>query len=265
MKIEILQDRIMERGMVFAFLLVTPALVMLFFGKSQPDFPAVGPVVCGVTAVAGFCVLRVEWRKLRKLREEFRNHRLGFDGERYVAEKLTELIPLGYRVYHDFVFDMKPGGDATNFNIDHVMVGPAGVFAIETKTFRQPNKDLAGVDKPHEVVVEGDWLILPGGWKTKRPTEQARRNAEDLSSWLTGSSKRRIEVVPIVAMPGWFVREERAGDVKVISARALPKIIPYLGGKENLRLDEIRSINDRVEAHCRSVEGGMGVVSERGQ
>jgi len=31
----------------------------------------------------------------------------------------------GYHVYHDF--------PAERFNIDHVVVGPAGAFAIETK------------------------------------------------------------------------------------------------------------------------------------
>ncbi len=49
----------------------------------------------------------------------------GETGERFVAEQLEELRSAGYRCFHDIQRD--------SYNIDHVLVGPAGVFAIETK------------------------------------------------------------------------------------------------------------------------------------
>src|SRR5581483_2024516 len=49
----------------------------------------------------------------------------GERGELHVADVLDELRSEGYRPIHDIVGD--------GFNVDHVLVGPGGVFAIETK------------------------------------------------------------------------------------------------------------------------------------
>ncbi|GJM24502.1 MAG: hypothetical protein DHS20C16_09170 [Phycisphaerae bacterium] len=43
----------------------------------------------------------------------------------------------GYRVYHDIQCD--------GFNIDHVLIGPGGVFVIETKTASKPTKGNATI------------------------------------------------------------------------------------------------------------------------
>jgi nuclease-like protein len=51
--------------------------------------------------------------------------RRGIEGEQRVAELLAELEPNGYRAIHDL--------DIGRGNADHVLVGPAGVFVIETK------------------------------------------------------------------------------------------------------------------------------------
>jgi hypothetical protein len=51
--------------------------------------------------------------------------RRGIEGEERVAELLAELEPNGYRAIHDL--------DIGRGNADHVLVGPAGVFVIETK------------------------------------------------------------------------------------------------------------------------------------
>lgn len=253
LRIEEIHSDLMECGMVLAMVVAVTGILLFAFQTKE--------MVLNLGIWAGFvmvgCLVGVfQWKKLRKLRADLRNHRLGFDGERYVAEKLGELVPQGYRIFHDFLFDMKPGGEATNFNIDHIVIGPSGVFAVETKTYRQPNAELAGGDKSHEVTIRGDWMIMPGDRKTRKPTDQARRNAVDLSKWLSGSAPESVRVIPVVAMPGWFVKEEAAGDVKVMNASALPKILPYLGRGTIVADDEIRRISDRIEAHSRNVEGG---------
>lgn len=49
----------------------------------------------------------------------------GIEGEERVAELLAELEPEGFRAVHDL--------DIGRGNADHVLVGPTGVFVIETK------------------------------------------------------------------------------------------------------------------------------------
>ena len=53
-----------------------------------------------------------------------RRLKLGLLGERAVGEQLSSLAGVGYHVFHDVPGD----GD---WNVDHVVVGLAGVFAIE--------------------------------------------------------------------------------------------------------------------------------------
>ena len=50
---------------------------------------------------------------------------LGASGESQVRRALGELEPLGYRMIHDI--------DTGRGNVDHVVVGPTGIFAVETK------------------------------------------------------------------------------------------------------------------------------------
>ena len=54
---------------------------------------------------------------------------LGIRGERHVGQLLDGLRSQGYRVFHDIV--------ENGYNIDHVLIGPEGVFAIENKDHEQ--------------------------------------------------------------------------------------------------------------------------------
>lgn len=81
------------------------------------------------TIVALIPVLHACW-KVIVYKAEKKDLILGRDEERTVGQLLEELRESGYRVFHDI-----PGPD---FNVDHVVVGPAGIFTIETKTRSKP-------------------------------------------------------------------------------------------------------------------------------
>jgi hypothetical protein len=52
---------------------------------------------------------------------------LALTGERAVGQFLEEkLRPLGYHILNDL-----PGD---GFNLDHVIIGPTGIYCVETKT-----------------------------------------------------------------------------------------------------------------------------------
>ena len=67
--------------------------------------------------------------KLHALMRRYRTLKLGYEAEAAAAEELNRLMRHGYWVFHDV-----PGDKA--FNIDHVVVGPNGVFGVETKGAR---------------------------------------------------------------------------------------------------------------------------------
>lgn len=64
-----------------------------------------------------------------KLRES-RAWRRGYEGERVIGELLKDGLSEKYHVFNDVRF---PGRTA---NIDHIVVGPSGVFVLNTKNWR---------------------------------------------------------------------------------------------------------------------------------
>jgi hypothetical protein len=70
----------------------------------------------------------ISWCREPEIRRWVRNHRQGLEGERIVGNILDTRLGSEFRVLHDV--------DKTWGNVDHVVVGPTGVFAIETKAWR---------------------------------------------------------------------------------------------------------------------------------
>src|SRR5690348_16911647 len=59
-------------------------------------------------------------------KRDFENYARGAEGEEAVGELLEGLREQGWRVIHDVSFGRG--------NIDHIIVGPGGIFTIETKS-----------------------------------------------------------------------------------------------------------------------------------
>ena len=247
LKVDQIREEMMEAAMVLSLLLVAPGVLVLVFDVTQ--LSKLG--VCVVVALISYAVAFRYWRRLRKLRKDVRKYRRGFEGQRYVGSELNKLMLRGYRVFHDFVVDWRPGGEESNYNIDHIAVGPEGVFAIETKAIRKPNQG-DGRDG-HIAEYDGERLHLPG-WSGRKPIDQAAGNAATLSKWLTGTSEKPVEVSPILVIPGWFVERKGKGVVQVFSGKELVRSLPSVGSAVGLSAEQIQVIGDRIEAHCRNVD-----------
>ncbi len=151
----------------------------------------------------------IEGRKILRLVRELWDHRLGFTGERVVGEELNQLLAAGFRVFHDVPFENK----GKKFNIDHVLVGPHGVFAVETKTRRKPS-DVKGLAKA-KVFSDGERLQFPKYTETDS-IAQARRNAATLGSWLSQAIGEPVKANAILTIPGWSVERTKPCDVNVL-------------------------------------------------
>jgi hypothetical protein len=69
----------------------------------------------------------VGWRLRFRPSEQVQAWRRGAAGERRTARLLDRLVRDGYVVFHDLAI---PGSPA---NVDHLVVGPSGVFAVDSK------------------------------------------------------------------------------------------------------------------------------------
>jgi hypothetical protein len=72
----------------------------------------------------------VGWRLRFRGSQDARNWRRGARGERRTARQLDRLAQEGWVVFHDLAV---PGSRA---NVDHLAIGPAGVFLVDSKNWR---------------------------------------------------------------------------------------------------------------------------------
>lgn len=226
-------------GLMMA-VLFGPALVGAMYGSmfmipGQPfSWLRTGFYLAVVVSLIAFSTHRMV-----KLHAKAMNLRMGWDAEMATGQELDQLMRRGAVVFHDF-----PAGD---FNIDHVLICPAGVYAVETKSRMKPgrgNKDGA------KVTYDGKVLLFPD-WADTQIVEQARRQAKWLASELSKAVGESVQVTPVVALPGWFIDATGRSDVRVLN----PKNFRYLleGRGAPLSSVLVDRISYQVEQKCRDV------------
>lgn len=183
---------ILDRADEAVMPVLASAVVFLMISISQALGLAM-PIWLGV-AMAVIAGLWIVYRVL-KMRREVRTWRLGENGELYVGQTLEkDMRPLGYDVFHDVV--IKKAG--RTFNIDHVLIGPNGVYIVETKTWRKPEKGRAEV-----AYRNGCFYKMNEKFNDSVIREMAglAKEANRLFLNLTG---RSYYVKPILVVAGWY-------------------------------------------------------------
>ena len=217
-------------------------------------------LVAAVLSVGVFAALIVIMAKrMISFMEMWRNAALGLFGERIVAEHLDPLRATGHRVFHDVPAGDPPAGSTTPpFNLDHVVVGPAGVFAIETKTRRKGRARVGFM--AHEIIYDGRALAYPWG-EDQHGLELARRQTAWLADFLARQLGRPVPVHALLVFPGWMIIRKGRGAVNVLNPRELPAAIdrpapgPHTGVPvPALDPATIDLIARQLEARCRDVE-----------
>jgi hypothetical protein len=207
--------------------------------------PNVRPWALGGLMLVLVAVLYFSARWLMKILSRRRDHYLGYFGERVMAETLETLRAKGLRVFHNV-----PASEATPpFDIDHVVVGSHGIYAIETK-MRRKQKGRPGFEE-HKIIFNGQQLIYPWG-EDFHGLNQARDHAKWLETWAFQVLGRGATVTPILAFPGWWVEEHAINSVRVANPKQVPAII--LNHAPMLTEEQVEILSRQLEARCRDVE-----------
>ena len=196
--------------------------------RKAPPQPAFWLCVAIVfTGAAAIAYLRL----IPKARRLVRGER----GELKVAEVLDELRSSGYRPFHDLTRD--------GFNIDHVVVGPAGIFAIETK-FRSGYGEIE--------FRNGEGLFV-GGFPDERDClKQARSNAAEVNRLIKEKCSIDEWVWPIVVFVGdWRVKNDwQTTDARVFTTN---KLVSHIVNQQpRLKQSEIKLICSHLERSVKS-------------
>ncbi len=195
-------DKFLEYAVLAALAFVVAAMEWIRAIFKSPPQPVVFTILAGM--VWAFVLV-----KAMKTRRRLQVLKLGRDGEKYIGQKLELLRDRGYRVLHDIV--------GNGFNIDHVLIGPTGIFTIETKTISKPAKG------PCEIVYDGEAITVNGFAPDRDPVVQAKAQANWLRGFLREALTKALSVQPVVLYPGWYVKAKSNGfEVWVLNPDMLP-------------------------------------------
>ncbi len=171
-----------------------------------------------------------------------RNISLGLDAEAAVGQELNCLMLDGFRVFHDV------RGEGP-FNVDHVVVGPQGVFAVETKGRAKPVRTEGG--DAHRVEYDGSKLRFPG-WTESVPLEQARRNAEWLAKWLSSAVGSEVPVRPVLMLPGWYIERTKPPGIAVLNGVNCRAFFTKARGSA-MSEQLVAQVVHQLDARCRDI------------
>lgn len=152
-----------------------------------------------------------------------------------VAEALSELQAIGYRVINDI--------PRKGYNIDHVIVGAAGVFAVETK-YRSGYGEIE--------FRNGEGLFVDGRKEEKDPLAQARGNAAEVNRMVKEDCGVYQPVKPLVVFVGNYRIKNtwRETDARVFTA---DQVVRYVCEQQPALIrSEIQLIASHLERTARA-------------
>jgi len=133
--------------------------------------------ICALLVMLGLIIVKYGWSKRRIWRK-------GAKGEKIVARKL-EKLPKKYTAIRDVKIP-NLGGD-----IDHVVVGPTGIYVIETKNY-----------KPTYIPDEDCWYHTSGRVSPQNPAKQVKLQVSKLNDFLKpklGKKLNKAAINPVIS------------------------------------------------------------------
>ena len=162
----------------------------------------------------------------------------GADGEVRTARFLEPLRAEGFKLLHDRRI---PGSRA---NIDHIVIGPPGIFVVETKSFGG------------RLTVRGDDVFVAGRRRTGM-IEEAKREALAVQVALAMELETvRLPVVPVICVhrAGLPWLGAGAGGVRIVSGKELVKRLRK--AEPRLDPDTVRWLAQAAAEHLAPAAGG---------
>jgi hypothetical protein len=246
---EALAEKITELTFDFAVFFPMAALIPIY---SYAVFLQIGadrqqpPSLIIVVPLFIFAAFGTAWFLIKLLRtmKELHLYRIGYAGEVAVGGALNQLMLQGYRVFHDIKGDKE-------FNVDHLLIGPSGVFAVETKT-KTKKKEIKG-KQTHKVMYDGKSLYFPDRPDSphRKFLEQSKRNAKWVSKWLTEATGHPVKAQPVLVLPGWFIVIKKPGDVRVLNHNQL-QALTRVANRPPLNKSEIDRLAYQIQQRCQN-------------
>lgn len=227
---DLLNEKALPWLMVVVVLVVVTMAQWIAWWQKKPIPPHLSTFVTVILGLVAVVKIRTTVRGAQSIV-------LGVRGERLVGQLLEELRPKGYRIFHDI--------QGKGFNVDHVIIGPGGVFVIETKTV---SKSIRGNPK---IIYDGEQVVVDGLSPDRDPIAQAKACRDHIRDILMRASTVKPKMRAVVLYPGWWV-ETRRKDVEVWVLNEIA-FVKYLDYEEHvLSEDQVAILSEALATHVRA-------------
>jgi hypothetical protein len=222
--------------MAFPIVMALSGWLLVLFSKSRQAqfiFVAVWTVIALIASI--YSVI-----KIFQLAFKLRNIKLGYEGERFIGEFLEGLSKDGHEVIHD-IFD----GEG---NIDHVIIGPKGIYTVETKTRMKPKRGEISI------IHNGNGISINGSPFDEKPIIQAKTQAKWLHSFIKDELEMEVYVQPVVVFPEWWVDESKSQKNPEVWVLNQNRFMGYIrnNSKQSLDSNSIRHVSHALKKYVKS-------------
>lgn len=223
------QSTYLGAGLVFAVIYVVASVF-----ESPPIFAGYPEwqlyiVFAALAAAAAFAA----WRLLRSIRR-WRRIRYVHDASLAVGHQLQRIAAGHGRAYHDV---------PTSAGIaDHVLVGPAGIYAVSVIAERALRKG--------SVRLVGNEVFFSNKPERGVSIVDASAAARRLSKELMQLTGRSIQVRSVIATPGWHVDEQQSQEHLLVNERTLPMLRGWKDQSDYLLDEDVKAVQDDLTQRC---------------
>jgi hypothetical protein len=190
---------------------------------------------------AGVATLAYFIQHLVRRINEKRHLALQTAAEIATGQSINQLMRRGYWVFHD----VNLGGQ----RFQHLIVGPGGVFVVESRAHRVPRKYAkSGTDRA-EANFDGKQLNYPD-WTDADPIQAVLKQSQMLGKWLTGKIGEAVAPQPVLALPGWYVQSSDWKRV-IVCDPSNPALIIKASKQARLDPTAIRGILENLKQQTR--------------
>jgi hypothetical protein len=193
-----------DRYVTLALTLAAMAVLSLVLLSAVGAKTLFGPWGFAIVALAAGS-MKLLMRKAKWTRMRAKHADRGAEAEEKVAIRLNAL-PDGYYGFHDISF--------SGFNVDHIVVGPGGIFVVETKSHRG------------KITANGDSLLLNGKAPIKDFIKQTWSQTYQVRELLKEQIPGELPIKPILCFTNAFISVR--GPVKGIVIANISYLNKYL-------------------------------------
>ncbi len=131
-----------------------------------------------------------------------------------------------------------------------MLIGPAGVFTVEIKTWSKPAHGNA------RVVFDGETIKVGTHGPDRDPVVQAKAQASWIKAMLRESTGKPFVVRSVVVFPGWYVDNAKGAfkDMWVLEPKALPSFLQ--NEERRLTAEDIKLASFHLSRLIRTSEKG---------